>query len=79
MNMAQATEKFSKLTSKFIDVERKNRIVDAVTQLEHIKVRHLMELLNFNPANRVNEHLMDSAAAFPSRFLGLPTNVFSKL
>jgi len=50
INMAQATEKFSKLTSKFIDAERKNRIVDAVTRLDHIKVRQLMELLNFSPS-----------------------------
>ena len=48
MSLAQATEKFSKLTSKFIDQDQKKRIIDAVTQLEHIKIRQMMELLNFN-------------------------------
>jgi 2-methylcitrate dehydratase len=48
MNLAQATEKFTTLTSKFIDEDRKNRIIDAVTQLEHIKIRQMTELLNFN-------------------------------
>jgi len=48
MNLAQATAKFAGLTSKFIDEDRKNRIVDAVTQLEHIKIRQLMEMLNFS-------------------------------
>jgi len=47
MNMAQATEKFTKLTSGFIGADQKSRIVDAVTRLDHIKVRQLMELLSF--------------------------------
>jgi len=48
MSSAQATEKFTTLTSKFVDEDRKKRIIDAVTQLEHIKIRQMMELLNFN-------------------------------
>ena len=48
MSSAQATEKFTTLTSKFLDEDRKKRIIDAVTQLEHIKIRQMMELLNFN-------------------------------
>jgi 2-methylcitrate dehydratase len=50
MNLAQATEKFTTLTSKFVDEDRKKRIIDAVTQLEHIRIRQMMELLNFNPS-----------------------------
>ena len=57
MNLAQATEKFTKLTSKFIDEDRQKRIIDAVTQLEHIKTRQMMELLNFNLANLDNCHI----------------------
>jgi len=48
MSSAQATEKFTTLSSKFVDENRKKRIIDAVTQLEHIKIRQMMELLNFN-------------------------------
>ncbi|MGA3059081.1 MAG: MmgE/PrpD family protein [Candidatus Bathyarchaeia archaeon] len=48
MNFVQATEKFTTLTSKFIDQDRKKRIIEAVTQLEDIKIRQMMELLNFN-------------------------------
>jgi 2-methylcitrate dehydratase len=48
MDLAQATEKFASLTSKFIDQDRKKRIIDAVSQLEHIKIRQMMEPLNFN-------------------------------
>jgi len=51
MNLSQATEKFTKLTSNFIDEDRQKRIIDAVTQLEHIKIRQMMEVLNFNLAN----------------------------
>ncbi len=50
MSLSQATEKFSALTSRFIDQDRKNLIVDAVTQLENIKIRQMMEQLNFNPS-----------------------------
>jgi 2-methylcitrate dehydratase len=48
MNLAQASKKFTTLTSKFIDEDQKKRIIDAVTRLENIKIRQIMELLNFN-------------------------------
>ena len=48
MSLAQATEKFSRLASKFIGEDRGKSIVDTVTKLESVKMRQLTELLNFN-------------------------------
>ena len=48
ISMAQAAKRFFTLTSTFIDQDRKKRIVDAVSQLEQLKIRELMDLLNFN-------------------------------
>ncbi|MGD0645835.1 MAG: MmgE/PrpD family protein [Candidatus Bathyarchaeia archaeon] len=48
MNLAQATKKFTILTSKLVDENRKKRIIDVVSQLEHIKIRQMTELLDFS-------------------------------
>jgi len=48
MNIASAIEKFTSLVSSFIDEERKKKIVDAVTHLEDIRVRELIESLSFS-------------------------------
>jgi 2-methylcitrate dehydratase len=45
MIFEQATEKFNSLTSKFVGGNRRKRIIDAVSQLENIKIRQIMELL----------------------------------
>ena len=50
MNLAGATRKFTSLVSSFIDEERKKRIIDAVTHLEDIEIRRMMENLNLCPA-----------------------------
>ena len=46
MKLAGAIEKFSSLVSGFIDEERKKKIIDAVTHLENIEVRKMMESLD---------------------------------
>jgi len=48
MNLLAASKKFSLLTSKFIDQGQQNQIINAVSKLENLKVRQIMELLNFN-------------------------------
>jgi hypothetical protein len=53
MNIASATEKFTSLVSGFIDEERKKKIIDAVTHLEDIEIRQMMESLNFCPAGKI--------------------------
>jgi 2-methylcitrate dehydratase len=50
MNLAGAIEKFTSLVTSFIDEERKKEIIDEVTHLEDIKIRQMMESLNFCPA-----------------------------
>jgi 2-methylcitrate dehydratase len=50
MSFVQATEKFTSLTSKFIDEIRRERIIDAVSQLENIKIRQILELLTLADA-----------------------------
>jgi 2-methylcitrate dehydratase len=48
MDLAQATAKFTTLTSRFIDEDQRKRIIEAVTGLEHISTRQMMESLNFS-------------------------------
>ena len=53
MNITSAIEKFTSLVSSIIDEERKKRIIDAVTHLEDIDVRQMMESLNFSLVRKI--------------------------
>jgi len=48
MDASGAIEKFSSLVSGFIDEERKKKIIDAVTHLEDIEIRQMMESLTLS-------------------------------
>jgi 2-methylcitrate dehydratase len=48
MDITGAIEKFTSLVSGFIDEDRQKKIIDAVTHLEDLEIRQMMDSLNFS-------------------------------